>query len=67
MQFTSIKQLASFIAKSEGKLKQVSIGNIREILSILSKLTVSNTEVITLLVKNGKKKSKSKVLKAKKK
>lgn len=61
-----MKQLASFVAKQEAKLKQVSIGNIREILKILSKLSVSNTEVITLLVKNGKK-AKSKSLKAKKK
>jgi hypothetical protein len=67
MQFTSIKQVASYVAKNEAKLKQVSIGNIREVLKILSKLCVTNTEVITLLVKNGKKQTSSKVKKAKKK
>jgi hypothetical protein len=34
----TLKKLASLIAKREGKLKQVSIGNVREIIGIMSDL-----------------------------
>lgn len=60
MKFTSIKSVASYVAKKEGKKSQVKIGDVREILTILSKLFMTNTEVITLLVKNGKRIEKAK-------
>ena len=60
MKFTSIKSVASYVAKKEGKKSQAKIGDVREMLTILSKLFLTNTEVITLLVKNGKRIEKAK-------
>ena len=60
----TIKQLAAQIAKIEGKKSQARIGDIAEILSILSdmaweKLGLDDSPLETL-VKNGQKRSKRK-------
>lgn len=54
----TLNQLASKIAKLEGKKSEVSIGNIREILGILSDLTLENPEITMLLLINGSKRKK---------
>lgn len=50
---TTIQQLASAIAKKEGHKSQARIGDIREILAILSDMTYDSADVIQTLVKNG--------------
>lgn len=56
-----LKELASLIAKREGKKSQARIGDIREILSILSDIRFDEGEEIDILLfKNGKKRSKNK-------
>jgi hypothetical protein len=54
----TIKKLASLIAKKEGKKKQARIGDIREILSILSDLCVKDSGVVIALINNGYRRSK---------
>ncbi|WKV32896.1 hypothetical protein MAC3UK_0009 [Bdellovibrio phage MAC3UK] len=60
-----IGQLASLIAKKEGHKSQARIGDIREILSILSDLSYGSPEPLNAIVKNGiaraKKKGKASV------
>lgn len=61
----TINKLASKIAKLEGKKSQAHIGDIREILSILSDLIFADydsteLEVYDLLLLNGMKRSKKK-------
>lgn len=55
LQPKTFRELCSKIAKSEGKLKQVSIGNIREIMSLVSKLIYSDPKSLLILLKNGEK------------
>lgn len=60
----NIKQLASYIAKAEGKTHQSSVGDIREVLALLS--DVINRENVEkgysssmlALLKNGQERSK---------
>ncbi len=63
----NIKKLVSIIAQKEGKKSQVKVGDIREIVGILSdmlfkELNEDNFSVDTLLalIKNGKRRSKKK-------
>lgn len=49
----SIKELASLIAKSESLKHEASIGDVREILSILSDLSVRHESVVDVLLRNG--------------
>lgn len=56
MEIKSIRELCSLIAFKEGLKKQVSIGNVREIVKVISRFSNSNPEIIPLLIKNGKKK-----------
>lgn len=49
----NIQQIASTIAKKEGHKSQARIGDIREILSILSDMTYDSPDVVPTLVKNG--------------
>lgn len=55
-----IKELVSIIASIEGKRVEVPVGNIREIVSILSDMVYKDNEVYLLLLNNGKKRSKKK-------
>lgn len=60
----TIKQLASQIAKVEGKKSQARIGDIAEILSILSDMTWETLGMdespLNTLVDNGRKRAKRK-------
>jgi hypothetical protein len=49
----TIQKLASEIAKREGKKSQARIGDIREILGILSDVAVEDMRVLYSLVVNG--------------
>lgn len=49
----TITHLASEIASREGKKIQVSVGNIRELLAILSDKIIEDPTIIALLIKNG--------------
>jgi hypothetical protein len=54
----TLKEITKHIASHEAKLKQVSIGNIREMLGILSDMAYDYPEVVTTLILNGKKRLK---------
>ena len=61
----TIRKLASIIAKKEGKKHQASIGDIREILGILSDITYDSynygySKVFDVLYLNGYRRSKKK-------
>jgi len=49
----SIRELASKVAKLEGKKSETSIGNIREILKIVSDLIAQDASALHVLLKNG--------------
>lgn len=71
-QIKTIKALASAIAKTEGKKSQARIGDIREILSVLSDLLVEErsgmeSKIFTCLYINGLKRAKKKAKSCKKK
>ena len=53
----TLAALASKVASLEGRKVQVSVGNVREILSILSDLAFSDPEVLRILLENGKRRS----------
>lgn len=57
----TINKLASKIAKIEGKKSEVSIGNIREILGIISDIlymdALENSDIYMCLYQNGKKRA----------
>ena len=53
----TLAALASKVASLEGRKVQVSVGNVREILGILSDLLFSDTEVMSVLLANGKRRS----------
>lgn len=61
-QIKTIKGLASAIAKKEGKKSQARIGDVREILSILSDIVHEHegSDIITMLITNGQKRAKKK-------
>ena len=59
-----IKEIVLRITKAEALKKQVSIGNVREIVSIMSDMLCCDASVILALVNNGKRRAK---IKAKKK
>lgn len=52
------QKLASEVASREGKKSQVGIGNIREIISILSEIMAEDKSVVEMLLENGRKKDK---------
>lgn len=56
-----LKDLVSKVAKLEGKKHQASIGDVREIIGIISDLVWSNPQdVVVLLAKNGSNRAKKK-------
>ena len=57
MKIKDTRHLTRVIALKEGKKVQVSIGNIREIISILSDLFISNPETVKIIVNNGKRRA----------
>jgi len=56
----TIKELASLLAKKEGKKTQARIGEIRELLSLLSDLACADSNVLAALVINGQRRAKRK-------
>ena len=54
----SMKELATCITLQEKKKSSVSIGNVREILSLLSDLAVKDPSCLALLIQNGMKRKK---------
>lgn len=56
----SMKEIATKIAKAEGKKTQARIGEVREILAILSELMVTDVETAVELMRNGHRRLKSK-------
>lgn len=54
----TFNEIASKIANSEGKKVQTSMGNVREILSIISDLIYEDANVSTILYENGLRRSK---------
>jgi 3-deoxy-D-manno-octulosonic-acid transferase len=52
----TLKELASKIAKTEGKKHQASIGDVREVISLLRKLIKEDPSVLSLLAVKSKKK-----------
>ena len=56
----TLKDLAVEIAKIEGKKSEARIGDIREILSILSDLSWADPRVYELIINNGGRRSKKK-------
>lgn len=57
----NIKELASIIAKKEGRKHQASIGDVRELLGIICDLYYNDPiQLIDLLGKHGQKRAKKK-------
>jgi hypothetical protein len=58
----NIKELATHVAKLEGKKHQASIGDVREIIGILSDALIRPDSIRTYmaLVKNGQRRAKRK-------
>ena len=54
----TLTELYSAIAKREGKKSQVKIGDIREIIAILSDLMIKHPSIHALLTKNGERRAK---------
>jgi hypothetical protein len=60
----TIKELVKFIVEKEGKKKEVSVGDVREIIAILSEVLatedgqIGRVETYSNLVKNGKRRLK---------
>ena len=65
LELNNISHLAQIgkITKSEALKKQVSIGNVREIISIVSDMLCCDSSVILSLVNNGKRRAKIKAKK----
>lgn len=55
---TSLKDLFSSIAKQEGKKHQASVGDVREIVGLVSEAMALDSEVVAALIKNGQKRLK---------
>lgn len=54
----NIQGLVKFLAEREGRLSQVSIGNLREIVGIFSDLIYNSEGIVGILYANGKRRSK---------
>jgi hypothetical protein len=60
----TIKELVKFIVEKEGKKKEVAVGDVREIIAILSEVLatedgqIGRVETYSNLVKNGKRRLK---------
>lgn len=53
-----VSELVSKIAKLEGKKHQTKVGDVREIVGLVSDAAFNDSEVITALVANGKRRAK---------
>lgn len=50
----TLKELYKTLTKIEGKKREVSIGNVRELVGIISDLVYEHLDLHELLYKNGK-------------
>ena len=57
----TLNQVVSKIAKKEGKRSEVKIGDVREIISLLSDMVYEEPSIAGLILKNGQRRSKIKV------
>lgn len=62
-----LKEIYSYIAKHEKGKDEISIGNIREVVKLISELIVKDEDALKSLVNNGKRRLKSKKPKTRKK
>jgi hypothetical protein len=53
MALMTLKDLATLVAETEGRKSQATIGDIREVISIISDLIFTDPEIIESLRKNG--------------
>ena len=53
----NLKNLATKIARAEGKKVSISIGNAREVISILSDLMYADASIAEMLILNGRRRS----------
>lgn len=53
-----LKELTKAVAEAEGLKEEVSVGNVREIIAILSDLVFTDSSVITTLIENGARRAK---------
>ena len=56
----TLKELTKVLSQLEGKKKEVSVGNLREIVGILSDLLKANPGLSEVLLKNGERRAKKK-------
>lgn len=56
----TVKELVSKLAKLEGKRHQASVGDIRELVGLISDELFKDPSLAELLIKNGKKRPKKK-------
>jgi len=56
----NMKEIATEIAKAEGKKTQARIGEVREILGLLSDMIYLDVVVVEILINNGKRRAKKK-------
>lgn len=61
----TIKEIVAEIAQREGKKREVSVGDIREIVGVISDLlyldeSVGSGDYLDILIRNGKRRSKRK-------
>lgn len=56
----TIKEIVAHIAKKEAKKSQVTVGNIREIVGIISDLCYKSEEVRDTIIINGHRRAKKK-------
>lgn len=54
----TFNEIASEIAKLEGKKHQASVSDVREILAVLSDMVIKDPMVIATLIKNGERRRK---------
>lgn len=54
----TMKELTSYIALSEGKKKSVQIGDVREVLAILSDMLYEDPRIVSTLFMNGQSRAK---------
>lgn len=60
-----LKEIYSYIAKHEKGKEEISIGNIREVVKLISDLIVEDEAALKSLVSNGRRRLKSKSKKTK--
>lgn len=61
-----LKEIYSYIAKHEKGKEEISIGNIREVVKLISELIVEDEAALKSLVSNGRRRLKSKKPKTRK-